>query len=110
MAKFCSYCGNPVEESSSFCQNCGAKLMQEENSSNSNNPNAKSRVVAGLLGIFFGGIGVHNFYLGFNNKAIIQILVSFLTCGFGSIWGFIEGIMILCGSINEDSNGVALKD
>lgn len=29
------------------------------------NPNAKSKMAAGLLGIFLGSFGVHNFYLGY---------------------------------------------
>ena len=69
-----------------------------------NNP-PKSRMAAGLLGIFLGGFGVHNFYLGFTSKAVIQIVVSLLTCGMGSLWGFIEGILILTGSINTDADG-----
>jgi len=55
----------------------------------------KEKLIAGLLGIFLGGFGVHSFYLGFTSKGIIQILVTFLTCGLGSIWGFIEGILYL---------------
>lgn len=69
----------------------------------------KSKLVAGLLGIFLGGFGVHNFYLGFTTRAVIQIVVSLVTCGFGSLWGFIEGILILCGHYaTVDANGVPL--
>lgn len=67
-------------------------------------------MAAGLLGIFLGAWGIHNFYLGFTKKAIIQIVVSLVTCGIGGIWGFIEGIMILCGKINTDANGNPLID
>ena len=69
----------------------------------------KSRVTAGLLGIFLGGFGVHNFYLGFHVKAIIQILLSVFCCGVGSIWGFIEGILILANKINVDAKGETLQ-
>ncbi|MBQ4284031.1 MAG: TM2 domain-containing protein [Lachnospira sp.] len=72
--------------------------------------NQKSKMVAGLLGIFLGAYGIHNFYLGNTKKAVIQIIVSVLTCGIGGLWGFIEGIMILMGKINVDANGVPLKD
>ncbi len=70
----------------------------------------KSKIVAGLLGIFLGGWGIHNFYLGNTSRAVIQIVVTLVTCGIGSVWGLIEGIMILCGSIKTDANGVPLKD
>ena len=78
------------------------------------NPQAKSKIAAGLLGFFLGGFGVHNFYLGYTGKAVAQLLITLLTCGFGafisSIWGLIEGILILTGSINVDGAGIPLKD
>ncbi len=46
------------------------------------NPQAKSKMAAGLLGIFLGAFGVHNFYLGYTGKAIAQLLISILSCGF----------------------------
>ena len=70
----------------------------------------KSKMVAGLLGIFLGAWGVHNFYLGFSSKAVIQIVVSICTCGIGGLWGLIEGIMILTGSINTDADGRPLGE
>jgi TM2 domain-containing membrane protein YozV len=70
----------------------------------------KSKLVAALLGIFLGSWGIHNFYLGDSKKGIIQIVVTIVTCGIGGLWGFIEGIMILAGSIKTDANGVPLKD
>lgn len=70
----------------------------------------KSKIAAGLLGIFLGGWGVHNFYLGFTQKGVIQIFVTLFTCGVGSLWGLIEGIMILTGSINRDASGRRLRD
>lgn len=72
----------------------------------------KSKVAAGVLGILLGSLGIHNFYLGYTGKAIAQLLITLLTCGIGavatSIWGLVEGIMILTGSINVDGHGVPL--
>ena len=74
----------------------------------------KSKMAAGLLGIFLGSFGVHNFYLGYTGKAVAQLLITVLTCGFGSfvsgIWGLVEGIMILSGNINVDGKNIPLKD
>ena len=74
----------------------------------------KSKIAAGILGILLGGFGVHNFYLGYTGKAVAQLLLTLLSAGFlatvSGIWGLIEGIMILTGSINTDANGVPLKD
>lgn len=74
------------------------------------NPNAKSKVLAGLLGIFFGSIGVHRFYLGYVGVGIVQLLVTIVTFGFGGLWGFVEGIMILLGvGITTDMRGIPLR-
>ncbi len=83
-------------------------------------PQAKSKIVAGLLGLFLGGLGIHRFYLGFTKVAVIQlvltIVVSIFTVGFGlffvGLWGFIEGIMILAGAANfqRDAHGIPLRD
>lgn len=71
----------------------------------------KSKLTAGLLGIFLGSLGIHRFYLGYTKMGIIQIVVTILTCGAGGLWGEIEGILILCGStITTDANGNPLSD
>lgn len=74
----------------------------------------KSRVAAGVLGILLGSLGIHNFYLGNTGKAVAQLLISVLSCGMLSIvsfiWGLVEGIQILTGSITTDAKGVPLKD
>jgi len=54
----------------------------------------KDKTLAGLLGIFLGGLGVHQFYLGSNVTGVIEIVLTPL-CGVGLIVGIVEGIMIL---------------
>jgi TM2 domain-containing membrane protein YozV len=71
----------------------------------------KSRIAAGVLGIFLGGLGVHRFYLGYVPIGVVQIVVTILTCGLGQIWGFIEGICILAGAaITTDADGRPMRD
>jgi len=71
----------------------------------------KSRIAAGVLGIFLGGLGVHRFYLGYIPIGVVQIVVTILTCGLGQIWGFVEGICILAGAaITADAEGRPLRD
>lgn len=113
---YCSNCGRAVPKNAVICMNCGVAI------SGIPDVNAKSKVAAGLLGIFLGHLGIHNFYLGYTGKAIIQLVISVIgyctTCvGVGTlllagtaIWGLVEGIMILAGSINRDANGRMLKD
>ncbi len=100
-ASYCQNCGQPTIPGAAVCTSCGSSLATV-------NANSKSKLAAGLLGIFLGGLGIHNFYLGYTGKAIAQILLSF--CGIGGIWGLIEGILILCGKINTDAQGNPLKD
>ena len=75
-------------------------------------PQAKSKLAAGLLGIFLGGFGVHRFYLGYTTIGIIQIVVTIFTCGIGSLWGFVEGILYLAGANGwtTDATGRPLKE
>jgi hypothetical protein len=65
----------------------------------------RSRWVAGLLGVFLGWLGIHRFYLGYTRIGVIQIVVTMFTGGSGGIWGFVEGILILCGVWCEDVYG-----
>ncbi len=102
---FCPSCGETVNPEAVVCVKCGASLENKKEEAGD-----KSKLVAGLLGILLGAWGVHNFYLGFTKKAVIQIVVSLVTCGIGGVWGFIEGIMILCGKNNVDAAGKKLKD
>lgn len=73
----------------------------------------KSKVAAGVLGIVLGAFGVHNFYLGKTGQATVQLLMTLCSCGIlgivSGIWGFVEGIMLLTGSIDQDGNGLPLK-
>lgn len=83
-------------------------------SNNAVNPQAKSKVAAGIFAILLGAFGIHNFYLGFNGKAVAQLLLTILSCGIlspvSALWALIEGILILTGSQNTDADGVELKE
>lgn len=112
MAKFCSNCGKELNENQAVCLNCGIAVNKIPQSNS--NPNGKSKLAAGLLGIFLGCFGVHNFVLGYTGKAVAQLLITILSCGtlslISAIWGLIEGIMILTGTINKDAQGNPLND
>ncbi|MFY0409618.1 TM2 domain-containing protein [Solicola sp. PLA-1-18] len=68
--------------------------------------------MAGLLGVFLGGFGIHRFYLGYTTIGIVQIVVTLVTCGLGSLWGLVEGILVLVGAggFTTDSDGRPLRD
>lgn len=138
---FCPQCGANVADGTPVCPQCGTQLIVQQqepvqqdfqNAGYQQAPQApygapvpglapipptyqpKSKMAGGLLGIFLGAFGVHNFYLGYTGKAIAQLLISVLSCFILSpvsgIWGLIEGIMILTGSIKVDGKNVPLKD
>ena len=73
----------------------------------------KSRIAAGLLGLLLGGLGIHNFYLGYTGKAIAQLLITVLSFGLlafiPAIWGLIEGVMILTDKNYLDADGFPLE-
>ena len=113
-----SFLWQPVNPQSAVCMNCGVALRPVVAYQ------AKSKIAAGLFGIFLGTFGVHNFYLGYTSKAVIQLVISVVgillsCCTLGisvflmfipAIWGLVEGIMILTGSIKTDAKGNLLKD
>jgi TM2 domain-containing membrane protein YozV len=104
---FCSKCGKQVDANVEFCPSCGTPTATAARPAGTE---LKSKLVAGLLGIFIGSLGIHRFYLGYTKIGIIQIIVSVFTFGIGGLWGFIEGIMILTGNIKKDAKGQPLKD
>ena len=73
----------------------------------------KQWLVALLLGLFFGGFGVHNFYLGYTNRAIIQLILTIIVIGapVTAVWVLVELIMILMrsGSYGYDAQGQPLQ-
>lgn len=112
---FCPHCAAPSDDLAVVCVRCGCPFGQYY--ANGVPVQRKSKLAAGLLGILLGSLGIHNFYLGNTSRGIIQLLlctVGSLACGIGpiiaAIWGLVEGIQILTGTINADANGVPLGD
>lgn len=101
--KYCANCGIETPPQAVFCTKCGANTAGASGE-------LKSKLAAGLLGILLGGLGIHRFYLGYTGLGIAQIAVTVVTCGFGALWGFVEGILVLTGNINRDALGRPLKD
>lgn len=66
-----------------------------------NQPMQSQRVLCGVLGILIGGIGIHRFVLGDAVGGLLRILITVVTCGFGSIIGLIEGIIYLTKTDEE---------
>ncbi len=128
---FCSHCGNQMDDGASFCPKCGTPVdaaaaaapveqpvtpapepqqqyAGQQQYAAQQQPYAqpaeeeKSKIAAGLLGIFLGALGIHKFYLGNTTAGVIMLVVSLVTCGLGAvvmeIIGLIEGIIYLTKS------------
>jgi len=67
----------------------------------------KTKLIAGLLQILLP-FGVGRLYIGDTKTGIAQLLVTIITCGAGSIWSWIDGILILVGQ-PKDANGLPLR-
>ena len=59
------------------------------------------KLIAGILAIVIGSLGIHKFILGYTQEGIIQIVITFVTCGIGGLIGLIEGIIYLTKSDEE---------
>jgi TM2 domain-containing membrane protein YozV len=136
----CPKCGRETQDKTKFCGWCGANMsnpfqskekpiepevmdakdVKSQSTNPTNNPaganEPKAKLVAGLLALFLGGLGIHNFYLGFTQRGLYQLLLS--TVGsivlvgpiFAWVWAFIEAIQIFTGELKFDASGNKLKD
>ncbi|WP_426483539.1 TM2 domain-containing protein [Flavobacterium sp. 2] len=78
--------------------------MENTKTEHWNNPpqyqQENKKVVAGILAILLGALGIHKFYLGYTKEGIIQLLLG-LMCGIGGVIGIIEGILYLTKTDEE---------
>ncbi|GHT41694.1 hypothetical protein FACS189443_3810 [Planctomycetales bacterium] len=113
-SKFCPSCGTPVVTAAVICPRCGSAI--------SGGGSGCSRVDYILLGVFLGGLGIHNFYAKRTGSAVAQLLISLLngvigiplsvlTLGlfapisiFASLTVFIWCIIEVC-TVTKDGNG-----
>lgn len=107
---FCSNCGSPINENAAICLACGAGVKSKSETSGTSE---KTKMIAALLAIFLGHLGIHWFYLGEKQKGIRNILLSvgcvFLMIigvgllGFVGLWiyNIITAVQIFQGKIND---------
>ena len=75
-------------------------------------PGAEKKLVAGILGLLLGTLGIHKFYLGYTKEGVIMLAVAIvlgaITCGVGAMvpWavGIAEGIIYLTKTDDEFVN------
>ena len=117
MSRYCTKCGAINDDTAQYCSNCQAVLTPVSTGYQplqSVNPHALTdwktlgadkKLVAGILAILVGSLGVHKFILGYTTEGVIMLLVTVLTCGIAGlvmmVVGIVEGIMYLTKS-DED--------
>ena len=99
---FCSRCGVQYADSSSFCPACGAPAGAVRMANT-----GKSRTAYVLLAFFLGVYGIHNFYAGYTQKAVIQLLLTVCSCWTLSLIVFIWNIVEMC-TVETDANGAPM--
>jgi TM2 domain-containing membrane protein YozV len=65
----------------------------------------KSKIVAGVLQLFIGSLGIGRFYTGHTGMALGQLF----TCGGLGIWSLIDGIILLTSDNKTDAQGRILR-
>lgn len=102
----CPYCNNPLPPNVSSCPSCGAAVRQQPAQQQYAPPppqqqyapppppqyaqqqpyappvaSTKSRVVYIVLGLFLGGLGIHNFYAGRTGAGVAQLIINVVAWG-----------------------------
>ena len=112
-ASYCPDCGAATTARARKCPDCGATLFVLRNTK------ARRRTTAALLAFFLGMFGIHNFYLGYMRRGLLQLIISVLSIVIFfldfvfiigapvvmGLWGFLEGIKLASGNIRVDADG-----
>lgn len=74
--------------------------------------NKKNPIVAYLLAIFLGTLGIHRFYMGKVGSGVAMLLITVLTLGFGvaitGIWNIVD-LFLINGWLKEDQDKLEEK-
>lgn len=102
----CSECSKEISDKAATCPHCGAPVASGQSKRGSyydDTPtqpatqlvkSAKSRGIYIILGLFFGLLGIHNFYAGRLGVGVAQLLVTCIL-GWFVVGIFITGIWVI---------------
>lgn len=111
--KYCANCGAELPVNATACVRCGCLAAGPAPGQAQSGAAQKSKLAAGLLG-FFSGLSVSIIFISATRAKPWRSCSSpSAPCGIGAavtgVWGLIEGILILTGSIAVDGKGVPIK-
>jgi ribosomal protein L40E len=98
--KYCQACGAESRPEADVCVACGARLRK------STRQEGKSWLIALLLSLFVGQLGIDRFYLGLIGTGILK-LVTF--GGFG-IWWLVDLILIATNNLRDSEGRRLVQD
>ncbi|MGL5651472.1 MAG: double zinc ribbon domain-containing protein [Paraclostridium sp.] len=110
---YCYVCGKETDEKADICVHCGVELKKRFSVGNAKG--TKSKLMAVILCILFGTMGIHRFYVGDNTEGFILLALTLggiVTCGIttiiSGIWVIVDLIFIIIDKIT-DENGEPLQ-
>ncbi len=128
-AKPCPHCGEMIKIQATICRFCKKSLTENSipllqtypqeqpypqgqsigvrqplpsQGLQQNPPKSLSSYI--LLGLFLGGIGVHDFYAGYTTRGVIKLCITIFTLGYGGIISGIWALIDIC-TIRKDAFG-----
>lgn len=134
-AEICVKCGTSKPKGENYCPDCGVEVKNKgaevclrcgirlkgttnifANSINSigNSTSNNNKMIAGLIALFLGGMGLHRFYLEYKEIGFIQLgifavglLIFQPVLAVCSIWALVDVVLIFTGKLNN-ANGTQL--
>ena len=111
---YCPDCGAPTKARDRKCPECGGTLFILRNLM------PRRRFTTALLAFTVGMFGIHNFYLGYMRRALLQLTLSVISLAillllqfglvagvpiFTFVWACFEGIKVVIGNTRVDADG-----
>ena len=117
---FCSKCGNNVAEGQAFCPSCGSSISAAPTPTTTINniqttnivQPPKSREATGLLALFLGWLGIHDFYVGKVSLGAIKLILALTFFGYfiSQLWALVDIVCIITGSYRDYWNRPLVGD
>lgn len=103
---YCSECGTQISSEAPTCPKCGFPMHRAVAPADPVPPPVParnlSRTTAGLLALFFGGLGVHKFYLGKPVQGILYLLFCWTLIP--AVVALVEAILLFAKSDQDFFN------